>query len=298
MTLLGSRSSDWLAASEGLGALAARTVSGACRRTAAAADDARPSALRPLIFRICWSTSRWVARRYARFAPSSRIAPELAWDDPCLLSAAAEVAWAFRTLFNQHDAVALLRRDTDDHYWRRVLTYGAQHNLQAVLDEYAHYLVDAEGLGASPAEERATGVAHAMPVPCPSAHRRSTSMIAGRRRLLAIRKFQMRGRFAMRLADYKDEEGGVARLGGVREAFNSPFRPFVLATTSVGQEGLDFHPYCYRVYHWNLPSNPVDLEQREGRVHRFKGHAIRLNLAERQTSAIRGRGRLRTIPGG
>ena len=37
-----------------------------------------------------------------------RIAPELAWDDPRLLSAAAEVAWAFRTLFNQHDAVALL----------------------------------------------------------------------------------------------------------------------------------------------------------------------------------------------
>ena len=69
------------------------------------------------------------------------------------------------------------------------------------------------------------------------------------------------------------------------------FRPFVLATTSIGQEGLDFHPYCYRVYHWNLPGNPVDLEQREGRVHRFKGHAIRLNLAERQTAIIRGSGR-------
>jgi hypothetical protein len=31
--------------------------------------------------------------------------------------------------------------------------------------------------------------------------------------------------------------------------------------------------------HWNLPTNPVDLEQREGRVHRFKGHFIRKNLA-------------------
>ena len=46
----------------------------------------------------------------------------------------------------------------------------------------------------------------------------------------------------MRLADYKDEEGGAARLGSVRDAFNSPFRPFVLATTSIGQEGLDFPP--------------------------------------------------------
>jgi len=47
------------------------------------------------------------------------------------------------------------------------------------------------------------------------------------------------------------------------------------------QEGLDFHAYCHAVVHWNLPSNPVDLEQREGRVHRYKGHAIRKNLAAR-----------------
>ena len=33
------------------------------------------------------------------------------------------------------------------------------------------------------------------------------------------------------------------------------------------------------VYHWNLPSNPVDIEQREGRVHRYKGLVIRSNLA-------------------
>ena len=31
--------------------------------------------------------------------------------------------------------------------------------------------------------------------------------------------------------------------------------------------------------HWNLPSNPVDLEQREGRIHRYKGHAVRKNVA-------------------
>ncbi len=32
--------------------------------------------------------------------------------------------------------------------------------------------------------------------------------------------------------------------------------------------------------HWNLPSNPVDLEQREGRIHRYKGHALRKNIAQ------------------
>jgi len=31
--------------------------------------------------------------------------------------------------------------------------------------------------------------------------------------------------------------------------------------------------------HWNLPANPVDLEQREGRVNRFGGHAVRRNIA-------------------
>ena len=43
---------------------------------------------------------------------------------------------------------------------------------------------------------------------------------------------------------------------------------------------MDFHTYCHAVVHWNLPSNPVDLEQREGRVHRYKGHAIRKNVAK------------------
>jgi len=71
----------------------------------------------------------------------------------------------------------------------------------------------------------------------------------------------------------------VTHAEGVRVAFNSPFWPFVLASTSVGQEGLDFHTWCHAVVHWNLPSNPVDLEQREGRVHRYKGHAVRKNVA-------------------
>ena len=33
--------------------------------------------------------------------------------------------------------------------------------------------------------------------------------------------------------------------------------------------------------HWNLPSNPIDLEQREGRINRFKCLAIRQNVARK-----------------
>jgi hypothetical protein len=91
----------------------------------------------------------------------------------------------------------------------------------------------------------------------------------------------MRGHFALRFGDERaeQEERAALRQSGIRAAFNSPFWPFVLATTSVGQEGLDFHQYCHAVVHWNLPANPVDLEQREGRVHRYKGHAVRKNVA-------------------
>ncbi|HET7569771.1 MAG TPA: helicase-related protein [Gammaproteobacteria bacterium] len=289
-SLLGSAASDWLQSPTGMSALPgeegfhdhvaelARVATD--RHFASVGED-----LRDLLVDVALGSPAVCALRALR-----RIAPELAWDDEHLLAAAAEVAWAFRTLFNQHDAVALLRRGAEGRYWRHVLTYSVQNNLQAVLDEYAHYLQDAEGLVDAAAEERVESIGRAMA----SALSIRPSQIdvddpqiteAG----LTIGKFQMRGRFAMRLADYRDEEGAVARLGGVRDAFNSPFRPFVLATTSIGQEGLDFHPYCYRVYHWNLPDNPVDLEQREGRVHRYKGHAIRLNIAERQSAILRAR---------
>ena len=91
-------------------------------------------------------------------------------------------------------------------------------------------------------------------------------------------------RYALRFgsAQRSHEE---ARLPEVRAAFNSPFWPFVLATTSIGQEGIDFHWWCHSVVHWNLPGNPVDFEQREGRVDRYKGHAIRKNVAAAHRSA-------------
>ena len=98
---------------------------------------------------------------------------------------------------------------------------------------------------------------------------------------IEVDPFNIRSRFALRFGDLQGERGeSVQRADIVRKALNSPFRPFILASTSIGQEGLDFHTYCHAVYHWNLPHNPVDLEQREGRVHRYKGHTVRKNVAE------------------
>ncbi|MBD3676836.1 MAG: hypothetical protein HUJ27_00350 [Rhodobacteraceae bacterium] len=72
---------------------------------------------------------------------------------------------------------------------------------------------------------------------------------------------------------------GRLRSDTLRRAFNSPFWPHILCTTSIGQEGLDFHQWCRRIVHWDLPRDPVDFEQREGRIARYGSLAVRQSLA-------------------
>ena len=69
----------------------------------------------------------------------------------------------------------------------------------------------------------------------------------------------IRSHFAVAFTKGDGKEKDADRKKSVRNSFNSPFRPFVLASTSIGQEGLDFHNYCRRIVHWNLPSNPIDV---------------------------------------
>lgn len=213
-------------------------------------------------------------------------------------TAAASAAWAFRALYNQPEVTQLLQRELgataeegEDTYWRVVLRYGVAGCLQAVLDEYAHVLRDHVGAGRGPKEERVHEIANdiraALSLRAATVTVRDVRPSAGGRTFERGDDHRVRCHFAIRYGDQKQEDGSVAsRSDLVRKAFNSPFWPFVLATTSVGQEGLDFHPYCHAVVHWNLPSNPVDLEQREGRVHRYKGHAVRKNIAQRYVGHV------------
>lgn len=183
----------------------------------------------------------------------SRIAPGLPLDDLALLTAAAHVGMAFRTLFNQPETQALQRAD-GDVYWRAVLRYAPEHDLQLVLDEYVHVLFEAEGQIGHPPVSAVRVVAERMAeaLSLRPAQIELNHYAVRRSRILQTHPITLRGRFAMRLAQKGEHETGVARTGLVRTAFNSPFRPFVLASTSVGQEGLDFHPYCHRIVHWNL----------------------------------------------
>ena len=212
-----------------------------------------------------------------------RIAADLDVSDQNLLSAAARIASGFRSLFNMPETIAMLRGSAEETYWRLTLQYGIDGNLQAVLDEYVHVLRESLGLQEHSPSEQVAGIAECIQsvLSLRTAQIRIDEIEASGDGF-TVNDFNTRCRFALRFGDIRDDNNqALVRADSVRDAFNSPFRPFVLASTSIGQEGLDFHTWCHAVVHWNLPSNPVDLEQREGRVHRYKGHAVRKNVAER-----------------
>jgi hypothetical protein len=204
----------------------------------------------------------------------------LAQDD--VRDAAARAAWGIRVLLNRPESITLVRARRRGPYWQRALTYCVEGGLQAVLDEFVHLTFDLRAIGRLKPERRADVIADLIRR---AASAQSTRIvpdeITAEGQKVTFTPHSMRARFARAYGEEEtgDETGEQTPAEAVRDAFNSPFAPFVLASTSVGQEGLDFHFYCHAVVHWNLPSNPVDLEQREGRVHRYKGHAVRKNVA-------------------
>jgi hypothetical protein len=210
-----------------------------------------------------------------------------------LRDVAARSGRAFLTLFNHAEVIEAVRTEfSGEPYWERVLEYAHAGGLQAVLDEYTHVLRESFSVAALPPDEIAEklGAETIAALTIRAASLRIDEVTAPRyAREINVKPEPMRIRFAMRFGDDRSDEEPLLVSDGasmatrkerVRAAFNSPFWPFVLVSTSVGQEGLDFHHYCHAITHWNLPSNPVDLEQREGRIHRYKGHAVRKNIAD------------------
>ena len=209
---------------------------------------------------------------------------------------ATALARTFLNYFNTTESTAVIQlaaeqyRDSsqdDTVYWKDVLLYCKNGCFQAMFDEYRHLISEAAGFASAAQKE----------------NRIQRTMLDDLRIHTAsydvdtFEKFQNRiqgekGRNLMRAhyaVGFVNSEGGdnqknANRKDSIRGAFNSPLKPFVLATTSIGQEGLDFHNYCRRIMHWNLPGNPIDLEQREGRINRFKCLAIRQNVAEKYGS--------------
>lgn len=179
------------------------------------------------------------------------------------------VAKAIVSVFNKPESAAVIdlmyNKKNDDDYYESVLDYCVVGNLQAVLDEYAH-MTQTKMLGHT-VTEAIIGTSNL------SIDTTDSLGMEGNKQL-------MRCHFAIPFIDKTVTDKSVAHTTNIRKAFNSPFRPFLLSKTSIGQEGLDFHWYARKIVHWNLPSNPVDLEQREGRINRFKCLAIRRNVVK------------------
>ena len=213
-------------------------------------------------------------------------ADEVGVSDAGLMAAAAALAGGLRTLFNTPHAAAIVAiaamSGPQQPRWRNVLDYIAAGNLEAALDEWlfnrrteaSREWTDDSVLAFARDEAAAIGLrTSTLTAFDASATGEDTATV----------RFPMR--YAVRYGARDAQSGEDARLPEVRASFNSPFWPFVLVSTSVGQEGIDFHWWCHAILHWNTPPNPVDFEQREGRIDRFRGHAIRKNVAHKHGPA-------------
>lgn len=200
-----------------------------------------------------------------------------------LLCGAGKIAATFRRYFNRPDPTAVVElSDTPSGhpYWRSVLKYCKNGDLTGMLKEYRYVVVSTNGYQDAPEKERDQLFIEALDKVL--GLQTASFMVKS-----CDEELRMRTHFAAVFANEKSDDGTRQREERLRASFNSPFRPFLLTSTSVGQEGLDFHNYAHHLWHWNLPANAVDLEQREGRINRYQHHAIRLNLARRWGAASR-----------
>ena len=207
-----------------------------------------------------------------------------------VLRNATEFAKTFIRNFNAPEVIAIVDSLYKDDYLENVLHYCTDGCFQGMLDEYIHLLKrDNDGSFQSDLIKNLDMLQTShYEIDTVEAFKNDVINAANLKNAkknefaekLEVRKLKinMRSHFAVCFSKSVDKNEGE-RKENVRNAFNSPLRPFVLASTSIGQEGLDFHNYCRRIMHWNLPSNPIDLEQREGRINRYKCLAIRQNIA-------------------
>lgn len=180
----------------------------------------------------------------------------------------------FNRRYNAAVIDILYNKKSVQTYFKQVIDYCVMGNLQAVLDEFA-YMIDERSNG-----ERNVEMIQKRMIESfidRNYQEIDTTESFGKEKK---KKWRIRTHYAMPYGNIRMTDQATNRANDVRLAFNSPFRPFVLASTSVGQEGLDFHWYCRKIMHWNISSNPQDMEHREGRIDRYKSLFVRRNVAK------------------
>lgn len=195
----------------------------------------------------------------------------------------SQIAKVFMNRMNTPESTAVIELcygESDDAHWLNLLNYCKDGNLQAMFDEYGHLLTNGLDRDDQLLDRLHRSMIESMNVRTTAYSVDTLNNFKARLAKKKEKAVNVRTHFAVSFTKGIGEKD-ADRKKSVRNSFNSPFRPFVLASTSIGQEGLDFHNYCRRIVHWNLPSNPIDLEQREGRINRFECLAIRQNVADR-----------------
>lgn len=197
----------------------------------------------------------------------------------------SQIAKIFINRMNTAESTATIElacgKKSDDAHWQNLLTYCKHGNIQSMFDEYAHLISNGLDVDHNLIDNLHYTIASSMDVRTTIYTVDTYNGFKARVNGNKEKATAIRSHFAVAFTKGDGKEKDADRKKSVRNSFNSPFRPFVLASTSIGQEGLDFHNYCRRIVHWNLPSNPIDLEQREGRINRFECLAIRQNISKR-----------------
>lgn len=181
------------------------------------------------------------------------------------------------SVFTTKEAHDILSTIDGATYMDKIHAYSAQGNFRSVLDEYVHLILEEEHISLK------------------NVTRDQLYKTLRMDYFTVIENFMRGYGIKVSVADNKDmylypnfaqgitgEEGKAESQLALKNrltCFNSPFRPFVFTTTSVGAEGLDFHWFCRNIYHWALEMNPEKFQQKEGRINRFHSHCVRQNLA-------------------
>ena len=129
------------------------------------------------------------------------------------------------TMFNKPESEAILNKKypTEKIHWKKVLNYCLDGNFQAMLDEYAHLLATS-GFSFEEASRRFTDVLSTPPsqISCQFEEDKNDHNVK-------MKESSLRCHYAVPLGTQKTStDEGNRRISNVRDAFNSPFRPFVL----------------------------------------------------------------------
>ena len=137
-----------------------------------------------------------------------------------------DVIEGLTSIFNLRQSVGIMSKlyGDEEDYYIRVLKYCVDGNLQSVIDEFVHMIDETKQNKSDIAQsiyESFVGV--------------STLEIDTTEyyRDLSKKRRRLRTHYALAFTNKKVDEKNVSRAINIRQSFNSPFRPFILSTTSL-----------------------------------------------------------------